>query len=452
MDNRGGFLCIFGATGDLAATKIFPALQQWSEAGMPLGRIWCLGRRSLETDSYVAFIEAKGKIRLGESLRERIEYHQLEFSDLAAYQSLAARVRNQGFAPDDRRLFFLAVKPEVFVPIARQLHAADLLTIDHPEHRLMLEKPFGDSLQSAVDIQQQLMTLVTEKQLYRIDHYLGKEMIRNILTIRFANRLFSESWHGGAIERIEVTSVETAGVEERLDYYDQAGAINDMVQSHLLQMVALVAMAAPGDLAPESIRRAKIDTLNNLRPDPHSPQVIGQYAGYREQIPDSATETAVEAILQVDTPQWAGTRFVVRTGKKMAEKRTEIRLHYRPTQLCVSCSETVDAEANQLVIEVFPSEGMLLQFNSKTPGYDYDTEQVTAEYCHSCRMIGNKPEAYVKLLKDTWEGDKTLFASFAELQVQWRIADAIRAAARQGDLVVYDPGARTILPSGGQPC
>lgn len=452
MDNRDGFLCIFGATGDLAAKKIFPALQQWSGDELPMRRIWCLGRRALDTERYMDFIEARGNIRLSESLRRRIEYQRLEFSETEDYQALAARIREQGFGQDARRLFFLAVKPEAFVPITLQLHGANLLAGDHPEHRLMLEKPFGDSLQSATSIQQQLMELVNEEQLYRIDHYLGKDMIRNILTIRFANRIFNESWHGGAIERIEVTSIETAGVEERLDYYDRAGAINDMVQSHLLQMVALVAMAAPDDLAPESIRQAKIDILQHLRPDPQETQVIGQYGGYCEQMSGSTTETAVEAVLRVDNPQWAKTRFIIRTGKKLAEKRTEIRLHYRAMPLCVSCSQTVEAQSNQLVIEVFPREGVQVQFNSKTPGYAYDIDQVMAEYCHSCRMIGNKTEAYVKLLKDAWEGDKTLFASFAELQAQWRIADAIRAAARQSDLVLYPPGSLSIVASGGQPC
>lgn len=449
MDALGGVLCIFGATGDLAAKKILPALQQWSEEGLPFSRVWCLGRRALDAEGYLALIEAKGAVCLGEQLRKRIEYHRLEFEDAAAYQTLAARMHAEGGARTGRRLFFLAVKPDAFVPITTQLHAAGLLSTGNPEHRLLLEKPFGDSLRSAAAIQEQLLPLVSEEQLYRIDHYLGKEMIRNILTIRFANRLFSESWHGGAIDRVEVTSIETAGVEERLDYYDRAGAINDMIQSHLLQMVALVAMGAPNDLAPESIRRAKIDVLDHLRPDPSCPPVLGQYAGYQDQVPGSATETAVEATLRVDTPQWQGARFVVRTGKKLAEKRTEIRLHFRPTRLCVDCGETVEAAANQLVIQVFPHEGVELQFNSKTPGYDYDIEQVTAEYCHSCRMIGNRPEAYVKLLKDAWEGDKTLFAGFDELQAQWRIADGLRGAAAQGRLVIYAPGSATLTPLGG---
>ncbi|MBM9616164.1 glucose-6-phosphate dehydrogenase (NADP(+)) [Desulfobulbus rhabdoformis] len=445
MDKQEGLLCIFGATGDLAAKKIFPALQQWSDESLPMGRIWCLGRRPLDTEQFIEFIEAKGDVQLSESLRNQLTYHKLEFNDSDAYQALAERIHAEEGDRAGRRLFFLAVKPDAFVPIAKELHRVALLTRGHEEHRLVLEKPFGNSLHSADAIQQQLLQWVSEEQLYRIDHYLGKEMIRNILTIRFANRIFSESWHGGAIERVEVTSVETAGVEERVDYYDQAGALNDMVQSHLLQMVALVAMAAPEDLAPESLRRAKIDILNTLRPDAQGPQVIGQYAGYSEQVPESTTETAIKAVLRSDSPQWAGTQFIIRTGKKLSEKRTEIRLSYRAMPLCVSCNQQIAAEPNQLVIEVFPQEGMHLQFNSKIPGYEYEIEQVLADYCHSCRMIGNKPEAYVKLLKDVWKGDKTLFTSFEELQVQWRIADSIRLDARKGEMVVYPAGSADFL-------
>ena len=445
METQEGLLCIFGATGDLAAKKIFPALEQWSDESLPMGRIWCLGRRDLNTEQFIAFIEEKGGIHLGETLRNKITYHKLEFTDSDAYQALAARIKAEPGGEHGRRLFFLAVKPDAFVPIAEQLHRAGILTRGDEEHRLMLEKPFGNSLHSADTIQQQLVEWVSEQQLYRIDHYLGKEMIRNILTIRFANRIFSESWHGGAIERIEVTSVETAGVEERVDYYDQAGAINDMVQSHLLQMVALVTMDPPEDLHPDSLRRAKIDILNTLRPDPQQAQRIGQYAGYSKQLPDSTTETAVKAVLVSDSPRWTDTQFIIRTGKKISEKRTEIRLSYHPMPLCVSCDQTVTAEPNQLVIEVFPQEGMHLQFNSKIPGYEYAIEQVLADYCHSCRMIGNKPEAYVKLFKDAWKGDKTLFTSFAELQVQWRIADAIRKAAQKGEMVVYPTGSADFL-------
>jgi glucose-6-phosphate 1-dehydrogenase len=447
MGKNGATLLLFGATGDLATKKILPALEQWYGEETPFARIWCLGRRPFDTAAYLSLVETKGGFRLSEAVKQRISYHCLDFDDAPAYREIG-RLLDAEAGPEGKRLFFLAVKPNAFASITAHLHAADLFAIDNPEHRLLFEKPFGESLESAKAIQARLLALATEEQIYRIDHYLGKEMLRNILTIRFSNRIFSESWHGGAIESITVTSVETAGVEERLEYYDRAGAINDMVQSHLLQMLALVAMEAPNNFEPESIRLKKLQVLEQVELDPVSAPVLGQYQGYEVQVPGSTTETFVETVLRIDTPQWQGTRFVLRTGKKLGEKRTEMRLRFRPSSLCLSCAETVEAAPNQLVIEVFPLEGIQLHFNSKVPGYGFETEEVTADYCHSCRTIGDQPEAYVKLLKDALEGDKTLFAGFDELLVQWRIAEQIRTAARGENLVVYPPGTLEVVREG----
>ncbi len=443
-------LFIFGATGDLAAKKILPSLQQWYGDETPFAQICCLGRRPLDEAAYFSLVESKGGFKLSDVLKNRIRYHCLDFDDSPAYLALASRL-DEGTSTA-ARLFFLAVKPEAFLAIATKLHATGLFIKGRSDHRLLFEKPFGESLESAEKIQCHLMTLAKEEQLYRIDHYLGKEMIRNVLAIRFANRIFSESWHSRAIETVEITSNETAGVEERLEYYDQTGAINDMVQSHLLQMLALVAMETPDSLGSESIRLKKLNVLEHIKLVPGSPPIIGQYQGYHQQAENSQTETYVEVVLQVDTPQWQGTRFILKTGKMLGEKRTEIRLRYRPNSLCLSCADTINAEPNQLVIEVYPSEGIRLTFSSKVPGYDFVMEPVTADYCHSCRMTANKPESYVKLLKDALIGDKTLFASFDELHAQWRIADAIKAAARQAPLIAYPPGIKTVAPKGGLSC
>lgn len=451
MDGNDAHLFLFGATGDLAAKKILPALQQWA-AGTPFfSRIWCFGRRPFDTPAYLAFIEKKGRITIEEPLLSAIRYQQLDFNDPAAFVDLAHRLGRE-YPPGTRRLFFLAVKPDAFVPIASGLRDGGIFSSTDPAHRLLCEKPFGEDFASAARIQEELMTLAREEQIYRIDHYLGKDMIRNILTIRFSNRLFTDSWNGASVERVDVTSIETTGVEERLDYYDRAGAINDMVQSHLLQMVALVAMAAPANLGPEAIRQAKIDVLRRITVDDRFSPVIGQYQGYDALRPGSLIDTYVEAALRIDTQQWQGTRFMVRTGKKLAEKRTEIRLDFRPTRMCPSCAETIEAPGNRLTIEVFPREGMQLRFNSKTPGYGYDLEQVTADYCRSCRAVGSRPEAYVKLLQDALAGDHTLFAGFEELREQWRIADQIRARAAEHRLVLYPPGSDRVPPSGETPC
>ena len=438
-------LVLFGATGDLAATKILPALQQW-EGDLPFARIWCLGRRPLDTNAYLKLIEARSGFRPDKALREAIVYHPLDFTDPAAYGPLARRINGDGPANPSPRLFFLAVKPEIFLVVTAGLHTAGLFKTGDSDCRLLFEKPFGEDLASAERIQEQLMTMARDEQVYRIDHYLGKDMIRNLLSIRLANRLFSESWHGGAIDSVTLLGSETSGVAERLDYYDRAGAINDMVQSHLLQMLALVAMEPPEDLSPGSVRRAKVEVLRQVVIEAEPPPVIGQYVGYDEKAAESRTETYVEATLRIAAPRWQGTRFILRTGKKLAEKRTEIRLAYRASSLCPSCAETIEAEPNRLTIEVYPSEGVLLQFNSKTPGYGYELEPVTAEYCHSCRAIGNRPESYVKLLMDALEGDQTLFTGFEELRAQWRIADRLRAKAALGRLHRYQPGIDRIAP------
>jgi glucose-6-phosphate 1-dehydrogenase len=211
-------------------------------------------------------------------------------------------------------------------------------------------------------------------------------------------------------------------------------------------------MESPENLGAEPIRLKKINVLKHIRLIPGLPPIVGQYQGYHQQGKKSQTETYVEVALQVDTPQWQGTRFILKTGKMLGEKRTEIRLRYRPNSLCLSCADTMNAEPNQLVIEVYPSEGIRLTFSSKVPGYDFIMEPVTADYCHSCRMTANKPESYVKLLKDALLGDKTLFASFDELQAQWRIADAIKAASRENPLIIYPPGTKTVTAKGGMSC
>lgn len=437
MDTPSNSLLLFGATGDLAAKKILPALCQWYEDATPYDTIWCLGRRPLDTEGYLAFIEGKGKFSLCPELRRRIHYVSLEFETPADY------IRLKGMIPTQEPAFrtcYLAVKPEVFVTITENLSAVGLLICGNPAHKLIFEKPFGESLESARSIQGAILERVTENQVYRIDHYLGKDMIRNILALRFGNRLFEESWNGRVLSSVTILSWETAGVEERLDYYDRAGAINDMIQSHLLQLLALVAMDAPLNFESESIRRRKLEVLKRIILWKNHPVTVGQYAGYRQIAPAfsaSETETYVKAVLAVDLPEWENTRFILETGKKMAEKRMEILLEFQPNPLCITESEQMVVEPNQIAIQVYPTEGVHLRFNSKAPGYDFRMEPVEAEYCHACRSPGNKPEAYVKLLMDAQAGDKTLFAGCDELELQWIIADKIREAASQTDLWIY---------------
>lgn len=433
-------LVLFGSTGDLTAKKILPALDQWYEYAKPYDVIVCLGRRPLSNAEYLEFIEMKGNLRLGNALRSCIKYVSVEFNTPEDYEKL-----NRVFAQNEylKRTFYLAVKPEGFVKISRHLSSAGIFQKNNSNHKLIIEKPFGNNFQSAKQIQKDMLMVAEESQIYRIDHYLGKDMIRNILALRFGNRIFEESWNGRVLSSIKIISWETAGAEERLDYYDEAGAINDMIQSHLLQLVALVAMDAPEDFESESIRCKKLEIIKHIVLSETEQPIVGQYESYRGIAPEfleSRTETYVKAVFSVNLPQWEGTRFILETGKKMKEKRMEIIMEFRTNPLCITKAERLEVDANQLVIEVYPTEGVRLRFNSKAPGYDFRMEPVDSEYCHACRSIGNKPEAYVKLLMDANAGDKTLFAGFEELEYQWKIADQLKAAANRTNLMIYPEG------------
>lgn len=438
MKSEPKILVIFGGTGDLIAKKVLPALNQWYEEQTPYDQILCLGRRPFSVNGYKDFIEAKGQFKWISSLKERVHYMSLEFNHKEDYQNLKTFIEGGQYK---NITFYLAVKPEAFVKITENLSLQGLLEKRNLNHKVIFEKPFGASLRTSQNIQKNILALVDEEQIYRIDHYLGKDMIRNILALRFGNRLFQESWNGNVISSIKIVSSEKAGVEERLDYYDHAGAINDMIQSHLLQLVALMAMDEPLDFSPENIRKSKYEIMKHIGLSDHEPVIRGQYKGYRqinESLASSETETYVKANLTVCKANWKDTQFIVETGKKMKEKRIEIVVTYKAKDLHLNSSETLQVEPNILTIQVYPSEGVHLRFNSKAPGYDFQMDPVHADYCHDCRILGNKPEAYVKLLMDAEAGDKTLFASWKELEIQWKIADQIKAAACQNPLMVYE--------------
>jgi len=436
---KGARLILFGATGDLSIGKLLPALSSWYAEEVPFDSIWCIGRRPFDAESFVAYAETRGKKALHPTLVEKIRYHQLRFEEPNDYTSLVSSMDSECMACN-KTLFFLAVKPGSFSEISKNIAATGLFRRGNCDCQLLFEKPFGENLESAQIIQNHLLQFASEEQIYRIDHYLGKEMIRNILALRFSNRIFEETWNSRSIHTVRIISHETAGVEERLEYYDSAGAINDMVQSHLLQMLALVAMEKPHDLESETIRNQKIEVLRHVSLVAPDSLVVGQYDDYRLQAPhlaQSHTETYVRAELEIQLPAWGGTRFILETGKRLSEKRTEIQLEYRTAPLCINNHEALAAEPNLLIIQVYPTEGVHLKFNSKIPGYAFQLESVEAEYCHSCRITGNPPEAYVKLLKDALEGDRTLFAGFEELEIQWKIADMLRNAASNQPLIFY---------------
>lgn len=297
-------LVLFGATGDLAAKKILPALNKWYLESLPYQKIFCLGRKHFLNENYLEFIQTKGGFELNNNILERLEYINIEFDDFKEYVKLKEIFRDY---EKMSRSFYLAVKPNLFNIISKNIFKSNIFKKDNLNHKIIFEKPFGEDLESFKQIQANLISISSEVQLYRIDHYLGKEMIRNILILRFGNKLFENSWSKDAIASVKIVNFETDGVEERIDYYDTSGAINDMIQSHLLQIMALVSMDKPINFDPENIRLKKFDIMSKFEVcDKKHPQ-IGQYKSYREissKLSNSNTETYAKVYLKVNSPLW----------------------------------------------------------------------------------------------------------------------------------------------------
>ena len=448
-------LVIFGGTGDLTHRKLMPALYHlMADRRLPEETaILAIGRRGMDSEAYRqqarASIERFSRTgveekRLGRFM-ERLFYHRMEFvSEPDSYEGLRQLLseREAEFSAPTVRLFFLAVAPEFFGPIVEQLGQRGLAERGNPNHRVMIEKPFGSDLETARTLNQTIANVLEERQVYRIDHYLGKEMIRNILAIRFANSLFEPLWNHHYIDNIQITSTETLGVQGRGAYYEQAGILKDMLQNHLLQMLALITMEPPVDLEPESVRDEKVKALRSLRrfEDENSCGgiVMGQYGAGEEQgkpVPGYRQEEAVDANsrtptyialrAQVDNFRWGGVPIYIRAGKRLDRSRTQIVIEFKRLPGVNFYPDFEGQPPNLLVIEVQPAEGMYFQINLKRPGNDFVMERVELNYSQHSRFQGNVPEAYEQLLLEAWRGNASLFTSWDELEHSWRFVEGI---------------------------
>jgi glucose-6-phosphate 1-dehydrogenase len=322
---------------------------------------------------------------------------------------------------------------------------------DGPEcFRLVIEKPFGYDLETAEQLNRQIRQVFREEQIYRIDHYLGKEMTQNISVIRFANTLFEPIWNSRYIDNVQITSSETVGVENRGEYYERTGALRDMVQNHMLQLLSLVAMEPPSDLSSESVRDEKVRVLRSLvrwddRQDVQTNVVRGQYGpgtlkdksvpGYRsepEVHPDSNTETFVAMRAFVDNERWRGVPFYIRTGKRLPVKATEIQVQLKqmpglPYHHDLPDPDGAAIRPNRLVIRIQPLEGVYLEINAKSPGTHTQITPVALDFCQNCAAPFNSPEAYERLLFDVIRGDPTLFTRWDEVALAWQFTDPVEA-------------------------
>jgi len=446
-------IVIFGATGDLAKRKLFPSIFRLYKANKLSEDFAVVGvaRRPWTNDelrenvkkSVSSFKNSDADI---EKFASHFYYQPFDVTDVASYQELKSLTESldEQYNVPGNRIFYLAMAPEFFGTIASNLKNEGL-TQTEGWSRLVIEKPFGHDYPSAEELNEQIRHAFKEDQIYRIDHYLGKEMVQNIEVIRFANALFEPMWNNQYISNIQITSSETLGVEDRGRYYESSGALRDMVQNHMLQMVALLAMEPPIKLTPEEIRSEKVKVLRALRSlsvdEVDDYFVRGQYGkgvlegeeviGYREGNsvdPESNTATFVSGKLMIDNFRWAGVPIYIRTGKRMKEKATTIVVQFKDLPMNLYFNKDKEIHPNLLVIHIQPEEGITLHLNArKTPG-DTSSTPINLNYCNNCGDKMNTPEAYERLIYDCMLGDATNFTHWDEVALSWKFVDTISEA------------------------
>ncbi|HEY3863698.1 MAG TPA: glucose-6-phosphate dehydrogenase [Verrucomicrobiae bacterium] len=453
-------IVIFGASGDLTARKLIPALYHLCKDKLmpPSFRIIGFARREKTDDAWRAELrEAMEKFSRSKPVDEEVwksfaanlHYCVGDMTDAAAYQKLEKLLASFGASALRRNLlFYLATQPSQFGEVIGQLQAAHLLQRGQSSRgwqRLVVEKPFGHDLASARALNDDMTRHAEERQVYRIDHYLGKETVQNILMFRFSNSIFEQLWNRNSIDHVQITVSEKLGVGARGGYYEEAGALRDMVQNHMLQVMALTAMEPPVSLESEAIRDEKVKLLKSIRAltrqDVARQVVRGQYfagmaqgqpaPGYRQEPkvkPDSNVETYVALKLFIDNWRWSGVPFYLRTGKYLPQSVSEARIQFRPTPsvlFAAQCGETL--ESNALSLRLQPQEGIHLHFNGKAPGMDVRVRPVRMNFSYNAEYGAYTPEAYERLLLDALAGDATLFIRRDEVEAAWHIVDSIRA-------------------------
>lgn len=403
---------IFGATGDLTYLKLIPAIYGLFKEGQLCDtfKLVCIGRRELSLNTYLEPLDStiRNQLEFFE-FKKHIIYRKVDFTVEDNYLDLDYKFGNW--------IYYLATAPRFFEDITSHLKTNHFLEEVNGFRRIVFEKPFGENFSDAKHINKHISKLLNEDQIFRIDHYLGKEMIQNILYTRVYNSFFEMLWHKDAIEKVEVVISEAIGVKNRGGYYDNSGALKDMVQNHMFQIVALIGMDLPEILIPEAIRNEKAKVLKNINLT--DDLVLGQYIGYRGEkdiAPNSNTETFVAMKLLIDNKRWKGVPFYIKTGKSLIAKHAHVVVHFKKNK---------GSADNVLMIEIQPKEGIYLQVNSKAPGISNDIKTVKMDYCHSCLKYGDEPSAYGRLLLDIIIGDKSLFASWEEIEISWSIIDKI---------------------------
>jgi glucose-6-phosphate 1-dehydrogenase len=467
-------LVIFGATGDLARRKLLPALYNLAQDGALPERFHLVGvsRKEKEHEDYRE--ECEKAIRqfsrrqpdqaVLDGLLENVKYVPGTFDDEDVYSEVSKVLDafEKKAGEPLNRAFYLSTAPNFFPVIVEALGKAKLDHHEHAEVRLIIEKPFGTTLQEALDLNRHVLATFEESQVFRIDHYLGKETVQNMMAFRFANGMFEPLWNRNYIDSVQITASEDLGIGTRAGYYDKAGALRDLIQNHMLQLLCHVAMEPPVSFTAEEVRNEKVKVLQAI-PQP-TPDEIPKMAlraqylaghsggenvpGYLEEdgVPaGSTTETYAALRLEVDNWRWAGVPFYLRTGKRLARKVTEIAVTLKPVpHLAFSQDGSLGVQPNQLVLTLQPNEGVSLRLGAKIPGTRMIIRPVNMEFLYGTAFLSQSPEAYERLITDAMRGDATLFTRNDEVEAQWRICDPIVSAweSTPGPVASYEAGSQ----------
>jgi glucose-6-phosphate 1-dehydrogenase len=448
-------LVIFGATGDLTARKLVPALYNLAREGLLPGHFACVGfaRRSKTNEQFrqemLEAINQFSRIKpvdadFWNTFKEKIFYFQSEFDNNEGYNKLNQylHVLDAQFGTKGNRVFYLSVQPSFFPIIVEKLHHHQLIypidSIQNKWSRVIVEKPFGEDTESAIDLQQKLVQHLDESQIYRIDHYLGKETVQNLLVFRFGNSIFESIWNSHHIDHIQITVSEEIGIGSRGHFWEEAGMLRDIVQNHVMQILSLVAMEPPINMNANSIHDEKVKVLESIRPFSQSElehsAIRGQYgAGYVNGEPvisyreekdvskSSNVETYVALKIFIDNWRWAGVPFYMRAGKRLPKRATEVAITFKNAPGYLFQETTTAIEPNVLVIRIQPNEGISLKINCKIPGMNAVLQPVKMDFQYENYFGSTPPEAYERLICDCMAGDNTLFARIDEVLVSWRL-------------------------------
>jgi glucose-6-phosphate 1-dehydrogenase len=463
-------LVIFGGTGDLAHRKLLPAIYNLAHEGALPERfnLIAVSRSEMESDEYrkdaresiTQYSRRPPDPQVLDKLLEQVRYVPGTFDDDSVFENLSEELgkfdEEAGIAFN--RIFYLSTAPSFFALIIQKLGEHDLDRHGNAEVRVVIEKPFGTRESEAKELNRQVLSVLDESQVYRIDHYLGKETVQNVLAFRFANGMFEPIWNRNFIDYVQITASEDLGIGSRAGYYDSAGALRDLVQNHMLQLLSLLCMEPPVTFDADEVRDEKVKVLHAVEPPPQSHVIRGRYTagmaegkdavGYLEEegVPeDSRTETYVALRLEVDNWRWAGVPIYLRTGKRLARKVTEIAVTLKPVpHLAFHAVGSVGVQPNQLILTVQPNEGVSLSLGAKIPGTRMRIRPVNMEFLYGTSFLSQSPEAYERLIMDAMRGDATLFTRNDEVEAQWRIIDPILEAWEHGDtpLAQYAAGSQ----------